>query len=805
MSIVTGRMCHEHGIRGFGNPDYGVVVVGIAPGHDEATRTKRPFTGASGRLLDDLLKFSGWDRSKVYTTNAICWFNNYPSTEELLDCAPRLDLEIQTYKPKLVITCGEIAHEAVTRLPRRKGSRGSVVWSDVHHCYVMDTHHPAFALRSESMDAVQDIIRDFTKINHILDWQPDGQPAHVSYNLVKSLQHGQQVLSGLPKDRPVAIDIETSNPDIELIDAYSDQLLCFAVSYIDNAGLERTWVFPREVLPSCIRAGTHVRGWRTHNKCLDPECRLPKLIFSWPLDVKWTFQAGQYDINGLFNYFGTMLPLVHDTMLMSVCADERPGRHGLKENAREYLGAGWYNEEVKKYYKGKMNLLPDEVLYLYNAKDAAYTRRLIDIHRPRMIEDGTEPLYQNVLLPAIRAFIKMQVRGINVDQDKLRQLTIDWCERWEDVTASMQREARDEYGWSEDFEVNFQSNPQLRRLFFNLIGLEPIKFSPKTGEPSLDRETLDRLDHPFADKLRDLRTLDTMIDYIKSSWDNIKWDGYLHPSAFVTTTRTGRTSYHDPAMQTIPKDYTVGADYARLREVIIPHNPATHEIIEADYNQIEVWLAWAESRDPVLLSHLQSGDVHSATAEGAFSTKRELHSKAEWAQMRQNAKKIRFGLQYGEGAEKLSSPAPIGLGCTVSEARKFVDGFWRTYPTHRRWTIDLQRQVQQQGYIRTPSGRVMRFPVVLDHKALRQAINFPIQSNASDYCLLSMVELQPLLARFNSHIILMIHDALVVESDRRYRKEVMALIREVMQKPRFEGYPSIKIDMKVGDNLGTTK
>jgi uracil-DNA glycosylase family 4 len=798
-------MCHEHGIRGYGNPDHGVVVVGIAPGHDEAMRTKRPFTGASGRLLDDLLKFSGWDRSKVYTTNAICWFNNHPDWNEVEDCSPRLGLELQDYKPKLIITMGEIAHEAITGFPRRKGSRGSVVWSDRWKSYVLDTHHPAFALRSQSMDAVQDIIRDFTKIPQVVEWQPDGQPAHVSYNLIKSLSHAQQVLSGLPKDRPVAIDIETSNPDIELIDAYSDQLLCLAISYIDNAGLERTWVFPRQILPDCIRAGTHVRGWRSNGKCADPTCTLPRYILSWPLNVQWTFQAGQYDINGLYNYFGTMLPLVHDTMLMSVCTDERPGRHGLKENAREFLGAGWYNEGVKKFYKGKMNELPDDVLYQYNAKDAAYTRRLIDIHRPKMIDEGTEPLYSGLLLPAIRTFVKMQVRGINIDQQALRQMTIDWCDRWLTMNSEMQQQAREEYGWSESYDINFQSNPQLRRLFFNLIGLDPIKYSAKTGEPSLDRETLDLLDHPFAARLRELRTLDTMIDYVKSTWDNLKWDGLLHPSAFVTTTRTGRTSYHDPAMQTIPKDYTVGADYARLREVIVPHNPDTHEIIEADYNQIEVWLAWAESRDPTLLEHLQSGDVHSATAEGAFNTKRENHTKLEWQGMRQNAKKIRFGLQYGEGAEKLSSPAPVGLGCTVSEARKFVDNFWRTYPVHRKWTLDIQRQVQQQGYIRTPSGRVMRFPVVLDHKALRQAVNFPVQSNASDYCLTAMIELAPLLKQYNSHIILMIHDSLVVESDRRYRREVMALIKSVMEKPRFEGYPSIKIDMKVGDNLGKTK
>lgn len=803
MVDVVGRMCHEHGIRGAGNPDHGVVVVGIAPGHDEAVRTKRPFTGASGRLLDDLLKFSGWNRNKVYATNTICWYNNFPDISEIMDCAPRLDIELREYKPKLVITCGEIAHEAVTRFPRRKGSRGSVVWSDVYHCYVMDTHHPAYALRSQSMDVVQDIIRDFCKIERILDWEPDGAPAHVSYNLIKSLSHAQLVLTGLPKDRPVAIDIETSNPDIELIDAYSDQLLCLAISYLDNAGLERTWVFPTEMLPVCIRSGEHVRGWRTRGACLDPNCKLPRFILSWPMNVQWTFQSGQYDIGGLYNYFGTMLPLVHDTMLMSVCTDERPGRHGLKENAREFLGAGWYNEEVKKFYKGKMNQLPPPVLYHYNAKDAAYTRRLVDIHQPRMIDEGTEPLYNNILLPAIRTFIKMQVRGIRVDQPKHTELAIEWCERWLAMNAAMQKEARD-IGWADPGEINFQSNPQLRKLFFNIIGLEPIKFSSKTGEPSLDKETLDQLDHPFASKLRALRTLDTMLDYIKSVSDNLKWDGLLHPSAFVTTTRTGRTSYHNPAMQTIPKDYTVGADYSRLREIIIPHNPDTHEIIEADFNQIEVWLAWAESKDPTLLAHLQSGDVHSATAEGAFKTKRELHSKSEWQVLRQNAKKIRFGLQYGEGAEKLSSPAPVGLGCTVAEARRFVDNFWQTYPVHSKWSLDIQKQVRREGYLRTSSGRVMRFPVVLDHRALRQAVNFKVQAPASDYCLDAMIELAPKLRQFNSFIILMIHDALVVESDRRYRAEVTALIKEVMEKPRFGG-PSIKVDVKVGDNLGATR
>jgi uracil-DNA glycosylase family 4 len=801
MTERTGPLCHDHGIRGYGDPSHGVVVVGIGPGRDEAERTKRPFTGPSGRLLDDLLKFAQWPRHKVYATNAICWWNNSPTQAEIDACSPRFQRELTDAKPKLIVTCGAIANETVNGFKRRKGSRGSVTWSDRWNCYVLDTHHTSFALQSQSMTAVQDIIRDLSKIKEVVDWPADGAIADVSYNLVKSLNHAQQILNGLPKDRPIALDIETSSPDVEIIDAYTDQLLCFGISYLDNAGLERTFVFPQTLFPDCVRSGTHVRAHRQGGGC--PACGLPRTVLNWPMDVRWTFQAGQYDIHGLHVYFDVLLPLRDDTMLMSACADERPGYHGLKQNAREWLGAGWYEERVKPFYKGKMNQLPPDELHQYNAKDAAYTRRLVTIHGNRMDEDGTRPLYEKLLLPAMNTFIAMQARGIAVDQAKLQELAYDnWFPRYVDMYRDLQLEAM-EIGWPTD-DLKLSSSPQMRKLFFTIIGADPVRYSAKTGQPSLDKETLDRLDHPFAAKVRAYRTLDTMIDYVLAVYNHLKYDGLLHPSAFVTTTRTGRTSYRDPAMQTIPKDYTVGADYAKLREIIVPHNPDTHEIIEADYNQIEVWLAWAESKDPTLLAHLQSGDVHSATAEGAFNIKRGDFSKLEWAEYRQRAKKIRFGLQYGEGAEKLSSPAPVGLGCSVPEARKFIDNFWRTYPVHRKWVYDIQRTIAEQGYIRVASGRVMRFPVVMDHKALRQAANFPIQANASDYCLDAMIELAPKLRRLDAHILLMIHDALVVESPRNKRAEVCSLIKEVMEKARYDG-PSIRIDMKVGDNLGSVK
>lgn len=632
MSNIYGPICHSFGVRGYGCPDDGVVIVGLAPGRDEVERSHRPFTGVSGKLLDKLLGFSGWSRDRTYCTNTLCWENTHPTEHDLAECEPRLRRELHDLHPKLIITAGAVANEAVMSVRRRKGSRGSVVWSDYWRSYVLDTHHPSFALQSQSMSAIQDIIRDLSKIPDILKYPPNGALADVKYSIVESLNEAQRVLDDLPRDSPVALDIETSNPDVETVDAYTDKLLCFSITHKSRYTSQPvTYVFPTKLFPDCIRDGSHIR---TNCKC--------GFTLNFPLDIQWLFQAGHNDIVGLFNYFGVRLPLVDDTMLLSMCTDERPGYHGLKGLAREYLCAGWYDAKIKPFYKGKMHLLKPEDIEEYNAKDSNYTFRLEPILLKRAQEDDMIPLYRDLLLPATNTFIDMQIRGINVDQKRLAELAyLGWFPEYLRMYRDLQLEAQD-IGWPTD-DINLSSIPQLRRLFFDIFGVEVSKLTPK-GKPSLDKETLDRMTHPFAAKIRAFRTLDTAIDYVFAVQKHLKPDGLLHPQAFVSTTRTGRTSYRDPALQTIPQDYTVGTDYARLREIFTPHNLDTHCIVECDFAQIEVWIAWAESQDPTLLEHLQSGDVHSYTAEIAFDTRRELWTPLQWQEKRQNAKKIRFGL-----------------------------------------------------------------------------------------------------------------------------------------------------------------
>jgi uracil-DNA glycosylase family 4 len=809
--LTQGPICHDWGIRGYGDPTYGVVIVGIAPGEDEIKKSKRPFTGPSGQLLDACLKKVGWPRERIYATNTICHWNNTPTMSEVEGCGVRLRHELSMYKPKLIIATGAVPSEAILGVKRRKGQRGSVLWSSQWRAYVLDTHHPAYALHSKTggMSAVQDILRDLSKIRRVLEWPMDGSVADVKINVVSSLAEAQWVMDNLPKDRPVTIDIETSNPDVEYIDTHRDSILCFAVAYYDDKNQETCYVFPEELFPACVRDGRHMAARRSSVACPNPNCPLgpQDLLLGIPTDVQWHGQGLQFDLPSIYNKLGVLLPLRGDTMLMSHCTDERPGYHGLKPNAREWLGSGFYEEAVKPFYKGKMHLLPKEELHVYNGKDAIYDLRLISVHRERMVADDTVRLYENILLPAMQTFVPQQIRGIRIDQDRLKELAYDnWFPRWLEMQRDLQLEAQS-YGWSTD-DINLNSPKQLRELFYVNLGQRVLKLT-RGGAPALDKEVLDQLDHPYAAKLRAFRTLDGMVDRVFELWKHTAPDGCIHPMPYVTSTRTGRTAYQNPAAQTWPKDYTVGADYARIREVLVPHNTDTHCFIEADYNQVEVWLAQHESGDQTLLEHLRSGDVHSATAEGAFNTKRELHPELEWQEMRQNAKKIRFGLQYGEGAAGLSRPKPVGIGGTPQEAQVYINQFWKTYSTHYAWTKHIQNLAKTQGFLRTPTGRVMRFPIVFSHRELRQAINFPVQITASDYTLTSMIELdhpeRSLLAEFNSWIVLNWHDCLVVECDRRYIPQVARLMRDIMQKPRVPGYPSIKVDLKVGDNLGQMK
>ncbi len=99
-----------------GSFDAEVMIVGEAPGGEEDARGL-PFVGRAGQLLDRMLATIGLSRTEnVYITNLIYWRppgNRDPSPTEMQTCAPFLARQIELKAPKLLLTAGKFATQAM--------------------------------------------------------------------------------------------------------------------------------------------------------------------------------------------------------------------------------------------------------------------------------------------------------------------------------------------------------------------------------------------------------------------------------------------------------------------------------------------------------------------------------------------------------------------------------------------------------------------------------------------------------------------------------------------------------------------
>jgi uracil-DNA glycosylase family 4 len=104
-------------VPGEGPADAEIMFIGEGPGFHE-DRQGRPFVGAAGQFLEELLASIGMRRDQVYITNVVKCRppgNRDPLPEEVAACKPYLDRQIEAIKPKIVVTLGR--HSMARYLP----------------------------------------------------------------------------------------------------------------------------------------------------------------------------------------------------------------------------------------------------------------------------------------------------------------------------------------------------------------------------------------------------------------------------------------------------------------------------------------------------------------------------------------------------------------------------------------------------------------------------------------------------------------------------------------------------------------
>jgi len=126
----------------------GVVLVGEAPGADE-DRLGRPFIGASGRLLDDVLAQVGLPRDRVAVVNVLrCRppANRPPKAAEVKACRPWLEAQLAHTQPKIIVTLGTTALQWFLGRQARIGAARQLE-HEALGAVLIPTYHPSAALR----------------------------------------------------------------------------------------------------------------------------------------------------------------------------------------------------------------------------------------------------------------------------------------------------------------------------------------------------------------------------------------------------------------------------------------------------------------------------------------------------------------------------------------------------------------------------------------------------------------------------------------------------------------------------------
>jgi len=161
-------------VMGDGNPDADIVFIGEAPGKNEDIQGK-PFVGAAGKFLNEMLGAAAMDRSDVYITNIVKYRppnNRDPLPQEKAEFWPYLLRQLQIINPKIVITLGR--HSMEYFLPDMKigdihGRPQHIAVrydNSDHEMMIMPLFHPAAALYKRSLR--QTLIDDFLKVPEVI-------------------------------------------------------------------------------------------------------------------------------------------------------------------------------------------------------------------------------------------------------------------------------------------------------------------------------------------------------------------------------------------------------------------------------------------------------------------------------------------------------------------------------------------------------------------------------------------------------------------------------------------------------------
>ena len=421
--------------------------------------------------------------------------------------------------------------------------------------------------------------------------------------------------------------------------------------------------------------------------------------------------------------------------------------------------------------------------YLKDAYRCPTLKELKQLFEQELHETGLWSIFTDMEMPLMCVLARMEANGVRIDEEGLAETSRHF-------TAEMMRLEEEIYELAGQ-RFNIASPRQVGEILFDVLKLDSKAKKTKTGQYVTGEEVLEGLrdKHEVVGKILEHRglkkLLSTYIDALPKLVNPVT--NHIHTTFNQTVTTTGRLSSSNPNLQNIPVRDAMGKE---VRKAFIPDDGQL--FFSADYSQIELRIMAHLSQDENLVQAFLGGeDIHAATASKIFH--KDISEVT--ADERRRAKTANFGIIYGISAFGLAER----LGCSRSEAKQLIDGYFHTYPGVKEYMDRSIAMAREKGYTETIFHRRCPLPDINSHNAVvrgyaeRNAINSPIQGSAADIMKIAMIRVDRRMRQegFKSRMILQVHDELNFSVLPEERDQLQALVIEEMQKAAQLSVPLI--------------
>lgn len=404
-----------------------------------------------------------------------------------------------------------------------------------------------------------------------------------------------------------------------------------------------------------------------------------------------------------------------------------------------------------------------------------------------MLKENVFMIYKDVEIPLVKVLSSMEDEGFKINPEELRVLDEKYKVELDVITTKIYELAGGEF--------NINSPKQVAEVLFDRLGISA--WNNKKRSTSIDVLEDIKDQHEIVGWIIQYRKIAKLVStYINVYQSLYETSGdVIHTIFNQTLTATGRLSSSEPNMQNIP---TRNEEGKNLRKIFVSKYK-DGQIISADYSQIELRLLANMAEEDSMIAAYKSGiDIHTKTASEIFGVPVEEVTPEQ----RRDAKAVNFGIIYGISDFGLAQ----NIKTSVARAKHYIENYFIRYPKIKDFMDKNIEFAKEHGYIKSYFGRIRHIPEIqssnktVEKFGERVAMNMPLQGTASDIIKMAMVSVFEKLQKMQSHMILQIHDELIIDAPPHEIEQVKDILKNTMENVCHFVVPLI-VSVSSGKNL----